>query len=473
MIPMPKKQQAQDELRSEFFDFLNYKLDQIEKNDSMNTLDNIAKTIFQSRPEILGQMALMLIKRKYSELLNQEFCNCPCCDKRLKAMPNKVRREIETLIGPIELHRPYFYCKTCKKGYYPLDDALELSSGIKQYDIQELEAWMACELPYENVSETLKRSTGITTSAHHIHETTNSIAENIGALDVCPSKEEIENQIKKLSEGKFRRPVMMLGIDGSHAPTRQEPSKRDEKRGKGEWKEVKGFRIYLINGKRIIHLISWHQIQEDKELADALSKIKEAGLIPEDKVRLCVIGDGAPWIKNRTEEIFPKAKFVLDYYHCSEYLNDLAHAQYGKNSQEAQEWVEAKLTLLFCNEIDTVLNEIKEMKPSSENAEEEIKGTLRYLSKRKDQVDYGATKRGGYHIGSGAIESSNKFISNVRLKRSGAWWYPTNANNILKLRCAKYNGTYDRLIEQYKREERRKTQYNKNSSKFELGIGSK
>jgi len=37
-----------------------------------------------------------------------------------------------------------------------------------------------------------------------------------------------------------------------------------------------------------------------------------------------------------------------------------------------------------------------------------------------------------YHIGSGAIESANKFIS-----------HGTNANNILKLRCAKYNKTYD------------------------------
>ena len=70
-------------------------------------------------------------------------------------------------------------------------------------------------------------------------------------------------------------------------------------------------------------------------------------------------------------------------------------------------------------------------------------------SKRKDQVNYGSAKRAGYHLGSGAIESANKFISHVRLKRSGAWWYITNANNILKLRCAKYNGTYDHIIRKY------------------------
>ena len=204
--------------------------------------------------------------------------------------------------------------------------------------------------------------------------------------------------------------------------------------------------MYLLNNKRIIHLISWHQIKSDKELSADLLEIKKAGLIPEEKVRICVIGDGAPWIWNRIKESYPDAKMVLDYYHCSEYLHDLANAQYGKNSQKAQEWVEATLTRLFLNRSDQIIAGIKRMKPTSDSAKEQIDKTIRYLSQRKDMINYGSLKRGGYHIGSGGIESSNKFISNVRLKRSGAWWYPTNANNILKLRCAKYNGTFDRIM---------------------------
>lgn len=258
---------------------------------------------------------------------------------------------------------------------------------------------------------------------------------------------EILHKIEALSEGKFRRPVLMIGIDGAHAPTRQEPSPREGKRGKGEWKEVKGFRMYLLDKNEIVHLISWHQIKNDKELANDLLEIKQAGLIPEDKVRICVIGDGAPWIWNRAKEIYPDAKKVLDYYHCSEYLHDLANAQYGKNSQKAREWVEATLTRLFLNKADNIIAGIKRMKSKSDAAKEQIEKTVRYLSERLEMINYGSLKRGGYHIGSGGIESSNKFISNVRLKRSGAWWYPTKANNMLKLRCAKYNKTFDRIME--------------------------
>ena len=38
----------------------------------------------------------------------------------------------------------------------------------------------------------------------------------------------------------------------------------------------------------------------------------------------------------RIQEIYPDAKKVLDYYHCSKYLHDLANAQYGKSSQKAR-----------------------------------------------------------------------------------------------------------------------------------------
>jgi len=443
--------------RDEIFEFLNEKLDQMIEQIDMEKIDDITGAIFRNKSEILGQLTLGLIKRKYNDLLNQEHCDCPICGKRLKAWNKKVKRTIESLGGSLDLYRPYFYCKNCNQGFYPLDEALGLASSTKQHDIEDLEAWLSSELPFETASETFRRCTGDTLSADHMFQTANHIANHFDILDFCPTRDEIEQKIDELSRGKFRRPVMMIAIDGAHVPTRAEPSPWKGKRGKGEWKEAKGFRVYLIDSDKIIHLISWHQIQDDKELAEALLTIRNAGLIPEDKVRLCAIADGASWIWNRVREIFPEIKVILDFYHCSEYIHDLANIQYGKGTRRAQEWVEATFVRLFHNHIIDVIRGIKRMQPISPEAKEKIKDVLRYLSNHKDKMDYGAARRAGYHIGSGAIESANKFIGHVRLKRSGAWWYKTNANNILKLRCAKYNRTYDRLIQKYKEIDREKT----------------
>jgi hypothetical protein len=54
-------------------------------------------------------------------------------------------------------------------------------------------------------------------------------------------------------------------------------------------------------------------------------------------------------------------------------------------------------------------------------------------------------RRGGDPLGSGGIESSTKFIGHVRRKRSGAWWYAANSNQMLALRCAKDNGTFEQV----------------------------
>lgn len=449
-----------DSWKKAVLEFIDKRLDQIAERTPMVKIEDITGAIFRNKSEILGQMTLGFIQMQYSHLLNQEYCNCPKCNKGLRAWNKEAKRSIESLGGCLDLYRPYFYCKDCKHGFYPLDAALGLAPSPKQYDIQDLEAWLSSELPFKTAAEAFKRCTGDTLSADHMFETANRVGQDLGILDVCPSKDEILQKVDELSEGKFRRPVMMMAIDGAHTPTRPQPSPWKGKRGKGEYKEDKGFRLYLIDNERIVHLISWHQVQDEDEFAKGLMKIRDAGLIPEDKIRLSIIGDGALWIWNKPLEVFPRAKQVLDFYHCSEYIHAVANAQYGKGTKQARKWVEATFTRLFHNDIDNVLRGMRIMQPVSSEAQEKITDAVRYLSERKHQVNYGSAKRAGYHIGSGAIESANKFIGHVRLKRSGAWWYITNANNILKLRCAKYNGTYDKIIRKYIEMDRERTHAN-------------
>jgi len=196
-------------------------------------------------------------------------------------------------------------------------------------------------------------------------------------------------------------------------------------------------------------VLSWHQVQNEEQLGDALQQVKEAGLIPEDQVRLCVVCDGASWIWKHVESLFPNARQVLDYYHCKEYLHKVAKTQYD-SPERALEWVEATLTRLYLGKVGWVLSGLRRMQPSSEEALKAIDNCWVYLQAHRGRTPYGKLRRGGYPIGSGGIESSNKYICHVRLKRSGAWWYEGNSNEMLALRCAKYNGTFDRVFERYR-----------------------
>ena len=434
-----------------FVEFLSKHIAMIEKQFSMDNLQDISNAIFQGKAEILGHLMLGLIEKKFGHLLHQEICHCPLCNKKMEKHPDK-KRTVETLAGRIELNRPYFYCRRCNYGCFPLDEALQLSDSSKQYDVQGAQAWLSSEMPYESACETLERITGMDMSEHYIHSTTNEIADSIEMLDVFPTKEEIDKIIDELSHNSHRRPILMIAIDGAHAPTRPEPTPhpRDAKRGKGKWKEVKGFRLYFLNTNKTIHIASWHQICDDHELAHDLQTIKDAGIIDESRIRIAIIADGAAWIWNRCKEIFPSAKVILDYYHCSEYVHNVGNAYYGKETLEADLWSKRILTNIYFGCHEEVLNELLSMKSEVEDGVEEIEKFYNYLKNNCSKMNYSSAKRGGYHIGSGAIESANKFISHVRIKRSGAWWYIENANNILKIRCAKYNGAFDRIIRKFK-----------------------
>jgi hypothetical protein len=200
------------------------------------------------------------------------------------------------------------------------------------------------------------------------------------------------------------------------------------------WKENKGVRFYLVDGKQIVHLLSWHQICSKKDFIKSLQVIKDLDLFPEKKVRVCCLGDGADWIWEGMNSVFPYARQVLDYYHCSEHLHAFAKVKFSDTSKRDR-WLEQTKARLFENKGRSVLAGLKRMKVEG-GAKEERDKLYNYLSKNIDRIDYRKAKKGGFPIGSGAIESANKFIGHVRLKRSGAWWKINQANEILRTtRC--------------------------------------
>jgi hypothetical protein len=426
--------------------------------DPQTSLADVTEAVWHLRQELTGGVSETIVAHAHGGERTRQYARWPRCHRRLPARP-VVARTVETMVGPVHVERPYFYCTSGCGGVYPVDNALELAPGRTQLDVQQAAAQVAIELPYEAAQTLFSDLTGGALGSERLHTFVHQAAEGLSVLDVAPSREEIARRIEAMAAGRFRRPVLVLGIDGAYVPTRPE-SARERQPGQrrsrarraswhGQWRDAKGFRLYLIDDERIVPLLSWHQVQNEEQLGDALKQVKEAGLMPEDHVRLCVVCDGASWIWKHVASLFPSARQVLDSYHCKEYLHKVAKGQYGL-PERALEWVEATLTRLYLGKVEWVLGGLRRMQPTSEEARKAIDNCWGYLHAHRQRTPYGKFRRGGYPIGSGGIESSNKFICQVRLKRSGAWWYEVNSNEMLALRCAKYNGTFDRVFARHR-----------------------
>jgi hypothetical protein len=447
-------------IRQQLHDHLDQWLDRLEDHVTKPTptLQELTGAVFALRQELTQAVTEGLVEHAHRAALEQRTAVCPQCGQTLTARGPQ-ERTVETLVGVIRLRRPYFYCERCQLGSPPLDAALELTERRKQPDVQKAAVQLTKEVPYETACELFTELTGLPLSVHTAHEVTQAVAEGLTVLDVAPSREEVVAKIVAVAEGQPWRPILVLAIDGANVPTRPETAQGQRpgrkkvraKRGRwtGEWREAKGFRFYLIAADRIVQVLSWHQVQTDDEAAEALRRVKAAGLIPEAEVRLCVIADGARWIWTQAQALFPSAVEILDYYHCSERLHKVAALQYGAQPERQREWCEAAQARLFCGEVHGVIWGLQRMQPADAQAAEEIRKLMAYLQRHQERLDYRFARKGGYPMGSGGIESANKFICHVRLKRSGAWWYVTNANQMLALRCAKYNGTFDRVFARY------------------------
>ncbi len=438
--------EREEDRRTMAHDALDAWLDQLEaETGEPPTLLQISERFMATRLELLGACLETVIRQQYAADLAQTEAVCPCgrrlSRRRLDA------KAISTLHGRVTLHRPYFYCDTCGTGFHPLDAKLGLSPKHHQYDIQEQTTRVGAELPFGLSEEQFARLTGVPASQHFIHETLNAVGEAATLERVVPDGAEIGRRIDAAQAGSRRRPVLVVACDGAHAPTRP-PGGRRTKRGPGTWREAKGCRVYLL-GKdhRVIHVASWHQIGDKAQLSAAVGVV--AARIPRDRVRIALVADGADWIWDVLLAHFPEGEEILDYYHCAEHVYETARAQYGEGTLEAQEWAEAALTRLCLNELGATIGGLLRMTPRSPEAETAIRALSIYLAGQTGRVGYDELRRRGLPRGSGGIESANKLICHVRLKRSGAWWLEANGNAMLRIRCALYNGTFKQIFADY------------------------
>lgn len=363
------------------------------------------------------------------------------------------QRKITTRLGEINYRREAFYDKNDSGLIFPADVDLEIIPGNIQNDIRESISELLIEMPFHEAQKMYEKLTGVKISEGMAYNIFTEVGQSATFENIIPDKLEIN---KKLDFLKIEHPDqkihLVIGADGAHEPMREEHSKRKGKRGQGFWREAKGFRLYAVIGSeldcRIEQIASWHQICDEEEFGKKLQLVSKLILGREEK--LVAIADGAKWIWKHYRNIFPNAVLILDWYHCVQHLYDYAKLQFGVDTPEGKKWLDKTKERLMENKIETILRGLPLMDHKNDEAKKEGENLFNYLYEYKTSVKYGEYREQGLTIGSGGMESANKFVSHVRLKRSGSWWKESHANEMLHLRSAKYNGTLQKVFSENK-----------------------
>ena len=332
-------------------------------------------------------------------------------------------KRVVTLSSELVISRAYYHCEVCGRGFTPLDEKLELDRLCTSVGVRTKLARLAAWIPFGQVSLEFEELCGV----HLSKNTAQSVAEAMGR---CVREESSRREEVVLSglapmpkEGPKR---LYIGIDGTCAPMRG-----------GGWREVKTSVIYETaerDGKTSVvnpeYLATLERTERFGE--QVYARAFDRGV--ENAEEIVALGDGAAWVWKSHSHHYPRAVQILDFFHASEHLNEVARAWYGEGTDKARRWVEAREVDLLSDCVETVIRSIQSWGPADEDASEIRRKNLVYFMNNKERMRYATFKAQGYHIGSGLVESACKTVVGQRLKQSGMRWSEAGAEAMLSLR---------------------------------------
>ena len=149
------------------------------------TMKDLSNLFQETRSQFMSACMQAAINRLYPSYIEQEWADCPLCGKAVHRKRFESKK-ISTMQGIFTLDRPYFYCKDCKQGFYPLDEVMEIAPQRHQHDIQERVTTTAARMPFEETSKVFRELTSIPLGDHFSHKTLNAVGEQATLECVIP-----------------------------------------------------------------------------------------------------------------------------------------------------------------------------------------------------------------------------------------------------------------------------------------------
>jgi hypothetical protein len=332
-------------------------------------------------------------------------------------------KKVVTLHGVRTIPRAYYHCGVCGKGFTPLDAAMDLDSGATSLRVRGKIARVSALSPFGRGSNELKELCAIEVSAKTFERVSEHVGKNIG-LELASSEHHILSGLADVPKIAPKR--LYITVDGAMVPV-----------GKG-YRECKVGAVYEASIGR-----NGDVLATDIEHVATMGNAEAIG----DRVycaafrrgierakEVVVVADGGRWIWKQARENFPECVEILDFYHATEHLGEIAKAWHGAESPKADKWLDRCKADLLEGRFGRVMKSIRAWRPVDPEHLKLKSDNIGYFSRNSKRMRYDEFRAQGMHIGSGIAESSCKCLVQARLKQSGMHWTEQGAESILQLR---------------------------------------
>ncbi|MBI5244850.1 MAG: UPF0236 family protein, partial [Elusimicrobia bacterium] len=349
---------------------------------------------------------------------------CPKCKRPLRfAEKHKwQQRVLRTIMGGLPYHRAYGMCDACGYTGAPLDEALGIPRrGPSVGALRKICHAAVVGRSFDDAREMLRALAGILFGRQRIRV----LAEREGRR----LAEEREKEVKAAQAGHAPKActavveLLVITADGGRVHTIQPvPDER--------WKEDRVGVVYdaVPRPDPAAKLGEYEGAKaQTKTYVASMEKWEPFGWMLwvealrrgyEAAKQVLFLADGAKPIRDLKNLHFPKAIFIIDFWHVVEHLAESARAAFGEGTEAAIATRERWKQMLWDGKVEGIIRDLQEQSrrlgapqkgdPESSPQRALYRDAFSFFPNNKDAMDYPSYRAQGWPIGSGVAESGVK-----------------------------------------------------------------
>jgi hypothetical protein len=363
-------------------------------------------------------------------------------------------KTIDTVLGPVTLRRACYHCGQCRHGVLPRDGELGVAGTSLSPGLRAMVARAAAAVPFAKAGMLLAELAGVGLTAKRIERSAEADGDAAAAAIGAEADAICSRQVIPLPPPAPLPDMLYIAIDGTGVPmvaaeTEGRPGKGED--GRARTREVKLACLFTQatldeDGRPVrdpgssSYLATFEPAARFARLVDAEARRRGAGHIRQ----LVVLGDGAVWIWNIADELFPAATQIVDLYHAREHIHELATLATRLLRGSHPDWLAERLAELDAGDIAAPLAAGRNLKFIGSLARERDK-QLGYFQVNAHRMQYARFRELGMFVGSGTVEAGCKAVIGQRLKLSGMRWSVPGATGIATLRCQEASNRWETI----------------------------
>ncbi|HLG99605.1 MAG TPA: ISKra4 family transposase [Bryobacteraceae bacterium] len=397
-----------------------------------------------------GAAALSQLLQFPEPAADQRPIPCPCGSQ---AHYRELRsRRILSALGEVELTRPWYLCRHCHNGQFPVDRQLDVENHDCSPGVRRMDAIVGQQGPFDRGREQMKVLAGLDVTSKSVERTAEAIGADIAASEQREIRQAVQLDLPVIVGEPI--PILYVQMDGTGVPVVKKETEGRQGKNDGQpahTREVKLGCVFTQTGwdKEGFAIRDPHSTTYTGAIETAeefgrriyLEAWNRGWSRAQTKV---VMGDGAEWIWNLADQHFPGAVQIVDLYHARQHLWNLARKLYPNDPAGQQAWMKVhQKRLLDKGKIEKLVLSLRSTKSTNTEVTEKIRTEADYFARNAERMRYPKFRRLHLFIGSGVIEAGCKTVIGSRLKQSGMFWTIRGANAIIALRCCHLNGRFE------------------------------